>query len=208
MILLKNQNNIECCAPIACLHAIEFLTNQAGKHHNLSHLYVYYMARKMQGTLPAQRCQLKSVLSALEKYGACSERLWPFDRNKIDIEPSIDAIFEGVHYKLIEYNVVEDIGNTIFPIIIGFNMGELFLKSPEKYRPVNGTDNKYFSSHAAVIVDATDTGWVIANSFGPKWGNKGYGILPYECIIDIGEAYSVINFAGISSRKKSIIFDK
>lgn len=200
-LLLKNQGSVDCCAPIACLHALEFLAISAGKRYVFSHLYVYYMARKLQGTLPLGKCRISSVLLALEKYGACSEEIWPFDRNRINIEPTDDAVFNGLRCRLRTVECVNNVHTYLqrnIPVIIGFSIGELFTKLPNEYIPINGTTNCGVGGHAAVIVGSTARGWIIANSYGVAWGNKGYSILPYECDIDIGEKYAITSFSEIT----------
>jgi C1A family cysteine protease len=47
-----------------------------------------------------------------------------------------------------------------------------------------------------------DGSWIIANSIGPKWGDHGYGVIPYSCVSNIGEAYILNNFAGSIPGKK------
>lgn len=210
-VLLKQQYNVDCCAPIACLHAIELLASIAGKRYNFSPLYVYYLARKMQGTENVQKCQLRSVFAALEKYGACSERLWPFDRRLVNTMPYDDAVFNGIQHKLQAYEVVENIDDYLqrnIPVIIGISIGELFIQSPCKYMPINGTTNKMIAGHAVLLVGSTTRGWILANSFGPRWGDKGYSILPYECSVDIGERYAITSFTGIHLEKNYHTFDK
>jgi hypothetical protein len=163
------------------------------------------MARKIQGSLHLEKCQLKNVFLALEKYGACSDQLWPFDRSRINVEPSSEAVFDGIQHRLQSYEKVEDIDNYLqrdVHVIIGLSVGELFIHNPSEYRPINGTDNRLMYGHAALIVGSTDNGWILANSFGPKWGDKGYCVLPYECSIDIGEKYAITSFAGITPRIK------
>jgi C1A family cysteine protease len=59
--------------------------------------------------------------------------------------------------------------------------------------PVNDVDNRLSLSHAVTIVGNRPdlNSWIIANSRGLKWGDKGFGILPYNCVVDIGEAFSI-----------------
>jgi len=74
----------------------------------------------------------------------------------------------------------------------------------QKYCPVNNTDNRLSKGHAVVIIGYDDSlnSWIIANSLGPKWGDRGLGAIPYDCNKDIGESYVITSFAGISLGKK------
>lgn len=40
--------------------------------------------------------------------------------------------------------------------------------------------NFNLSDHAVVLVGYDDKGFIFRNSFGEKWGNKGYGVYPYD----------------------------
>lgn len=71
-------------------------------------------------------------------------------------------------------------------------------KDSEIYMPVNGSDNRQSKGHALVIVgyDKNDKYFIVLNSTGPRWGDKGFCHISYDCIVDIGEAYVIDKFSG------------
>ncbi|WP_110970688.1 C1 family peptidase [Pseudomonas huaxiensis] len=58
----------------------------------------------------------------------------------------------------------------------------------ELYRSKGGAFGGY---HTVEVVGFDASGWIIKNSFGPKWGNRGFGKVAYgECLLFRDSAYS------------------
>jgi hypothetical protein len=122
--------------------------------------------------------------------------------------PSFTAISEAEKYKVnlfhhVPISRIHEYVHHSVPVIVGIRTGRQFWKlsgpiGQQNYTPVNDTTNQHAYDHAVVIVGNMPEKrcWIIANSKGLKWGDKGIGILPYECAVDIGESYSIIDFAG------------
>ena len=211
ILYLPSQDNIDCCTSCAALLATEIMLATQGIYMNFSRLFLYYMTRKMQGRLGQKGAELETTLKSLILNGVCLEKTWPFMRNLVDKEPSINAIYEATYYKIqnyisadaFEFNLLID---KKIPIIIGLRTGRLFWSmkgdfKEQNYKSINIVDNRLSKGHAVTIIGYDNSvlggSWIIANFLGPKWGFKGYGILPYECCRDIGEAYIVKPFYGI-----------
>jgi C1A family cysteine protease len=220
---LPSQENIGCCTSSASLLAAEIILSQAGNRPvYFSRLFVYYMARKLQGRLGQKGTELKATLEAMQQYGVCKDITWPLRHSIVDKEPNMVAIREAEDFKVNEF---EDVGLLEFnslldngiPIIIGMRTGRQFWKlsgdlNSQRYKPVNDTDNWPSNGHAMTIIGYDNNlgngSWIIANSLGLHWGHKGYGALPYECAADIGEAYIIRRFAGNTVGKNFQRFDK
>ena len=219
---LPAQGRIGCCTASAALTAAEIICNKNHQYNYFSRLFVYYTTRKIQGRVNLVGAELKSTLDSMKQHGVCSENKWPFRSRQINVEPSDEAYREAAQYKVQCYeNVFSHNFNNILtdeiPIIIGLKIGRLFrnLRGPLKeqvYKLINTTDNRQSHGHAVTIVGYDDNllsgSWIIANSFGPKWGQSGYGVLPYECRDDIGEAYIIREFSGFTAGRKISDFDK
>jgi len=213
---LPTQGNSECCTSSATLLAAEITMATQNIKINFSRLYVYYMTRKLQGRIGQRGAELKYALDCLMSTGVPSESRWPFSDRRVDLEPNAHAMEEAVHYKLRSYESVTTAQfkyylNQEIPIIIGMITGRKFWNisgtfDQHAYTPVNDIDNRPSKGHAVTIIGYDDEinggSWIIANSFGPKWGYQGYAAIPYTCNIDIGEAYIITNFAGITAGKK------
>lgn len=211
---LPSQENIDCCAASASLLAAEIIMAKNNQPKHFSRLFPYYMARKMQNRIGQKGTDLKTILESLSLYGVCLDQQWPLRPSLIDKEPSKVAIQEADRYKVGSYEYVQfsDFNKFVennIPVIIGMRTGKQFWKltgklEEQKYCPVNDTDNRYSHGHAVVIVGNRPdlNSWIVANSKGLKWGDRGFGILPYECYVDIGESYAITSFTGFMAGKK------
>jgi hypothetical protein len=208
----------ECCTSYATLLAVEMMHE---KPIYFSRLYLYYMTRKIRGDLRPTPARLKQTLEALKQYGVCLEEKYPsyLDPN---FEPSSNLLVDSLQHRLLEYQEISNdkykkyLTNGI-PIIFGMSTGKLFWNlsgtlSKQKYKPINETDNRQHWGHAVTCVGYDDNlnggSWIIANSLGPKWGDRGYAAIPYSCDSDIGESYVITNFTGITPVKNFSEFDK
>lgn len=208
---LPPQENVKCCASSATLLAAEMLMKSAGKDIIFSRLHLYYYARKLHNGIDQTGASLKDTLDALVVEGVCPNQYWPFSSQRANTEPSFIARKEAAAYKLQEYTKVKPAQFRSYldreiPIVIGVHTGKRFwaLTGPlsgHDYAPLNGDPS--FRDHALTIVGYDDEmeSYIVANSIGLKWGDKGYGALPYACEQDIGESYVIDRFAGIPSTK-------
>jgi len=211
---LPSQENIDCCASSASLLAAEIIMSKHNQPRHFSRLFPYYMARKKQGRIGQKGTDLNTILEVLSVNGVCLDQQWPLRPSLVDREPSILAIEEAAKYRIDSYEYVQlsnfdkFVENKI-PVIVGMRTGKQFWKltgklEEQKYYPVNDTDNRYSHGHAVVIVGNRPdlNSWIVANSRGLRWGDRGFGILPYECCVDIGESYAITSFAGFMAGKK------
>lgn len=209
---LPSQENIGCCTASATLLAAEMLCNVKQKREVFSRLFLYYFTRKDQDRIGKRGAELSATLNAFELHGVCRDHAWPLLSSRENTEPNHIAIDEAKNFKLEEFCSVStsDIRYQLdnkMPVVVGMMTGRKFWKlsgrlDTHDYEPVNEVSNRASLGHAVTIVGYNDSlnggSLIIANSLGARWGDKGYGAIPYSCIDDIGEAYSIIKFAGMS----------
>ena len=213
---LPSQERVDCCTASATLVAAEIICNIENKPRVFSRLYTYYMTRKLQGRLGLKGADLETTLKSLSIYGAASERLWPFSYLRVEVEPTVPVLEDAAHFRVESYEKIEHgqfkeaLKNGI-PIVFGMFTGRKFWKlsgplDTHDYEPVNETTNRPSKGHAVTCIGFNDSynggSWIIANSMGPKWGDRGYAAIPYSCNVDIAEPFIITRFAGISAGLK------
>lgn len=173
------------------------------------------MTRAYYGRRGQRGAHLKDTLLALSAHGVPSEHIWPFLQDNVDVEPPASVVEQAQCNRLHEY---EELYTTEFksyidnniPVIIGINTGRLYWTPPvgnnSYYKPINISNNRFISGHAITVIGYDNTlaggAWVIADMCNSHLMQGGIGIIPYDCDVDICEAYIIKSFAGISSGKK------
>jgi C1A family cysteine protease len=200
---LPSQDNVDCCTASAALLSLEIMMSVRGKTAYYSRLFTYYMTRQLQNRLGQKGADLLTTMESL-KNGVCSNDKWPFRFDRTNIHPNAIAMQDAALRRVLSYEQVspENFNNYLdrsIPVIVGMFTGRKFWKlkgqlSEQGYIPINNTDNRISKGHAVPIVGYNGDGWIIANSKGPKWGQKGLGLLPYECARDMGESFIISNF--------------
>jgi hypothetical protein len=174
------------------------------------------MTRKMQNRNGLKGADLETTFKSLSVYGAAEERLWSFSYLRVDVEPPIPVVNEAVFNRLdsfeqIEHSKFKEALNNGIPIVFGMFTGRRFWNlsgnlETQNYEPVNETTNRPSKGHALTCIGYNDSlnggSWIVANSLGAKWGEHGYGAIPYSCNIDIAEAFIVTKFSGMTAGKK------
>ena len=162
-----------------------------------SRLFVYYFTRQLMGTINYDSgVDNRSMMQALQQFGYCDERLWPYDIGAFRHIPNQQAIANaGARaFKVIYESVPQDLASikaAIFdrtPVLIGFTVysniwddavtstGDIQL--PRLSDSVDGGHDV-----DAVGWDDDKQRFKIRNSWG-DWGNGGYGTLPYAYVLD------------------------
>jgi C1A family cysteine protease len=216
--LIPAQANIGSCTACAALLAAELIMERTGKSYTFSRLFLYYTTRQMSGRVNQEGANLGDTFAALASHGVPEEYMWPYLYMHRNTEPPLQTLDAAAFFKIRSYTRISIDVNTMKtclangqPITVGINTGRQFWKlvgllNTQLYKPVNDTDNRQYKGHAMTIVGYDNQlgsgSFIFANSLGPTWGDHGYGALPYECVADIGEAFIINNFAGISGERK------
>lgn len=163
-----------------------------------SRLYIYYFSRLIENSVfEDSGVELRNVMKAISKYGACSSDDWPYDISKFTYKPNIKCIKQGKdHIKGFTYLSVnqteQDLKSTLykgFPILCGIQVFESFefeesLKTGNIPLPKN--NEMLFGGHCILLTGYDDNLklFKFQNSWGDIVGNKGYFTIPYEYILD------------------------
>src|SRR5688572_24072425 len=151
----------------------------------------------------------RGALKGWHRHGVCEDRLWPY-RDKagdvVFIEPADgwDANATqcpiGVYYR-IDKNSVVDMQAAITEVGAIYCSGDVhagWFASPFPQRGgisciEAGKNAENSGGHAFALVGYNRHGFIVQNSWGPKWGTKGFAILPYEDWVTRGsDAWAVV----------------
>jgi C1A family cysteine protease len=177
-----------------CYHFDELKQDEASPFQP-SRLFIYYNERNMEGHVDTDSgAEIHDGIKTLKDIGVCSEDSWPYDITKFTEKPA-DTCFESAkEHRSIEnaaiFHSIEQLKAALiagFPVVFGFTVYESF-ESPAVattgVMPMPQADEKILGGHAVALVGFDDSRsvFIVRNSWGDSWGDKGYFYMPYEFI--------------------------
>lgn len=100
----------------------------------LSALDLYWKARYLEDAVDEDSgCMIRDAVKALQKWGVCTEKTWPYLIRKFRTDPPKAADQEALKYRITSYarlNSLQDCMNCLargYPFLIGFSLYESFL---------------------------------------------------------------------------------
>lgn len=197
MSTVEDQEKLGSCTANALVGGLEYLEGiKYGKAVDLSRLFVYYNERLMEGTARLDAgAFLRDGIKTLAKQGVCSERTWPYIIDRFALKPSPAAYQEALKRKIKSYHrldTLDDMKTCLasgYPFVFGFSVYTYFessamAKDGVLYLPKAG--EKYLGGHAvcAVGYDNPSRRLIVRNSWGAKWGQRGYFTMPYDYVVN------------------------
>jgi C1A family cysteine protease len=194
---VEDQKQLGSCTAQALVGALEFLEKKDGlKAINLSRLFVYFNERLMEGTVNSDSgAAIRTGIKVLAKQGVCLERKWPYVIARFAKSPSAPAYDDGAAHQITSYQRILDLGSMRqcladgFPFVFGFSVYDSFesdfvAQTGEVPMPAQG--ESLLGGHAVLAVGYDDSTkrFIVRNSWGSRWGQKGYFTMPYDYLTD------------------------
>ncbi len=198
---VEQQGETNSCAANATAGAYEYLVKRhlGEEAYDVSRLFIYYNARAIDDpdNIEDEGSVLQSVIESLKEHGACSEETWAFEQEAVNEEPSQEAYEEAKQFLIEDTELVPtDLnawkaalaeGN---PIIFGVKLFGTFDKHkkpglvPAPSPAEAGRESH--GGHAMLCVGYSDPDqvFIVRNSWGPEWGDKGYCYVPYRYLMN------------------------
>ena len=125
----------------------------------------------------------------------CDEKDWPHDISKFRIKPPTKCYTNALLYRAYTVNNIRSDLNSMknslasgFPFVVGIAIYPSFLTTSVNKTGIVSMPNreKCLGGHAVLVVGYSDIKqhWILRNSWGDKWGDKGYFYLPYLYLLD------------------------
>jgi C1A family cysteine protease len=190
-----------------------------------SRLFLYYNSRMLDKTINYDiGSTLTQGVVALQKYGVCSDTVWPYITSKYTNKPPTNAYTEGLNHQILESSRVQQTITSMKGCLISgypFVVGILIYSSFEKVTVTttgyvsmpNPSKEKILGGHAVICVGYNDNKgvWIMKNSWGSRWGDKGHFYLPYNYLLSnklAGDMWTIRKVETISPSKKVMVYKK
>jgi C1A family cysteine protease len=200
--VVYDQKQLGSCTANAIAAAIEFdlLKEKVAKPFTPSRLFIYYNERAIEGTVNQDSgAQIRDGVKSVKNLGAPPEALWPYsDHNPgpFQQKPPPSVYKEAAKHKVTGYQRVARVLSQMkgclaagYPFVFGFTVYDSF-ESPQVAKtgqvPMPGPKEEVLGGHAVLAVGYDDSiqRFIVRNSWGPKWGIKGYFTMPYTYLLE------------------------
>jgi len=189
---IYDQGSIGSCTANALGYVYNFIDDPS---FDPSRLFLYYNSRLLDNDNDIKiddGTTLTQGINVLKKYGVCSEKTWPYVTNKYGEKPNKNSYDEAVNYKIITSQYIIPTLNNLkgclqsgYPFVCGILIFQSFMSSQTAKNgivnmPVN--KEKCLGGHAVTCIGYNDNTqrFIMLNSWGPSWGDKGIFYLPYN----------------------------
>lgn len=201
---ILDQRTEGACTGFALAAVINFLLHQRKLKRLISPRMIYELARHYD-EWPGENYSGSSARGAMkgwERHGVCTQKLWPdhlHGADNFNQERADKAIMSpgGAYYR-VDFKQVRHVHAAIHEVGIVYatlmvhagweqpGPSTVLLKTgtaskPQKIKvPVIQRKGGADGGHAIALVGYTAQGFIIQNSWGTRWGNNGFALLPYE----------------------------
>ena len=192
-----DQKGLNSCSANAVAAAVEFdLMRERGQRVILpSRLFLYYNTRQIEGTVGSNvGVSIRDAIKSVARQGDCPESLWPYIERKFRTRPPQKCYDKALRYRAVEYQRIhrslDDFRSCLVsgsPFVFGFlahrNFHDVVRRTGRLEMPSPG--ERLLGQHAVMAVGYEDPErrFIVRNSWGPRFGRKGYFTMPYKYLL-------------------------
>jgi C1A family cysteine protease len=218
--LVENQGGIGSCVTNSITSIIEYISRRStGNNYRMSRLFLYYNARVSDADLELSDtgCSIVKALKSAKEFGVCKEDLWPYIETHVNIKPSEDAYTQAGEVKVDVFQRIEPKLDHMlsclqegYPFVFGLKIFPSFQSSTGLISiPSNEEVSKVIhqSSHAMLCVgyNKVKKYFVVRNSWGDKWGDKGYCYIPFDYMTNNNFIHNVSTIRSMDETVNSLL---
>jgi C1A family cysteine protease len=197
--IVYDQGSIGSCTANAFCSSFNIDNFIKKKYNNFlpSRLYLYYKERLIIGTEDIDSgANVIDGSTYVKKNGICSEPLWPYIEKKFAIEPPTECDINAINYKIKNYviiprdkNLITNIKRCInnkLSVLIAVAIYDSFVSFDTSRTGLiqipNFKKERLIGGHQMCIIGYDDIRqlFIVQNSWGTKWGDKGFCYVPYK----------------------------
>ncbi len=194
---VEDQGSLGSCTAQALVGALEFLEKKDNvPFADLSRLFVYYNERVIEHTVRSDSgAMLRDGIKTLARQGVCTEKKWPYIVASFIRKPSPACYREALDHQIVSYQRILTLEEMLsclaegFPFVFGFTVYESFVSSRVSTSGIVDMPNpreRVLGGHAVLAVGyrQTERRFIVRNSWGAGWGQKGYCTMPFDYLSD------------------------
>ncbi len=183
-----------------------------GKHIDASRLFIYKVTRNILQKKGDFGAYIRTTMMAMILFGVVPEKYWPYIEEEFDKEPDSFCYSFARNYQTVQYfrldppslsksellvQIKKNLAATL-PLVFGFSVYSSYRQATNDNGkiPYPSKNERIEGGHAVMAVGYDDKikiknsfskeetmgALLIRNSWGTKWGDNGYGWLPYQYI--------------------------
>ena len=203
-----DQGQLGSCTANAAAALLAFHNKRAyGKDTPPSRLFIYKATRDLMQVKGDTGGYIRTTMGSLALCGAPPEKYWNYDEKLLDSVPPAFCYSYAANYQALSYfrldektegtptknaaTTLAEIKDTLassLPVMFGFTVYESIKEASDGKIPYPKGGEAILGGHAVLAVGYDDElrigeckgAFLIRNSWGEGWGEKGYGWLPYE----------------------------
>ncbi|MFO0565049.1 MAG: C1 family peptidase [Polyangiaceae bacterium] len=197
MTPVEEQGTIGSCTANALAAALEYLIFRERRQHiDLSRLFIYFNQRLWDDRVREDSgASLVSGIRVLSRAGVPREASWPYDRDLFAVQPPEAVFQEASEHRVTDWWYVPIDGDALrgclaagFPVAFGTRVTQSFVNTPRTglCGMPSGADARKHGRHALLLVGYDDSRrlFIVKNSWGDDWGDRGYVYMPYAYVLD------------------------
>jgi C1A family cysteine protease len=193
---ILNQESLGSCVANAVKSMMYIISS--GKV-DLSRLHLYLCYRNIDGSSLCEDAggTIRSAMKAIKEYGVCEESLWSYNISNFARLPPSKAFTSTYKLNNFVYTSIRQDINDIktslhmnLPVILGIMIySSIDSLITQKYGVIQIPDfekEKILGAHCIILVGYDDNSsyFKFQNSWGEQWGDKGFGYIPYNYILN------------------------